>query len=126
MGLRPPDSPTLAFLTSAAAASRCTERIYQDVHIDGFVEADLDVAGRVFVASHAVLKGRLQAHSVAVRGYLAGDVTVRDCATIHEYAVIEGTLRTSRLIIEEGAAGTVELVVGNAVVEAPWHTSAVS
>ncbi|MBO6574098.1 MAG: polymer-forming cytoskeletal protein [Rhodothermales bacterium] len=80
-----------------------TMRASTDVRVNGRVLGDLTVEGKVIVADKGVIDGTLKAKSADVAGKLKGDLVVDDRLLLKSTADIEGNIRTSRLVVEEGA-----------------------
>ena len=74
-----------------------------DVRVNGRVTGEVNVEGRVIVADKGVIDGTLVAANADVAGTVLGDLHVAERLLLKSTARVEGTIKTSRLVVEEGA-----------------------
>jgi cytoskeletal protein CcmA (bactofilin family) len=88
-----------------------------DLHVQGSLEGEATLTGDVSVDAGGVVKARLEARSMVVRGTVEGDAAVHDRLLIAGSGSITGDVTVGRLVIEDGAvlngSVTMERVVVN-------------
>ena len=94
-----------------------------DLRVQGALEGEATLTGDVSVDPGGVVKARLEARSMTVRGTMEGDAAVRDRLLIAGSGSITGDVVVGRLIIEDGAVlngnVTMERVVVNGAAVSP-------
>lgn len=83
-----------------------TVRAQSDLRISGTVKGTVQVAGRVVVTGEGVIEGEVIAANAHVDGKVEGTVTVEARLVLGGTAVIQGDIRTSKLVVEDGAVFT--------------------
>ena len=74
-----------------------------DVRISGRIIGTLHAEGKVLLTKEGVVEGELHATDADIAGTVQGEVYVKDRLLLRGTAQIDGDVRTSRLIVEEGA-----------------------
>lgn len=82
--------------------------------IDGKVTGDIDSPGALIVGENASINGNVHCSVVLIFGRIKGDVVARNRCELRGRAALIGNIRTSRLILEEGAT-----FVGNSRIFSP-------
>jgi len=90
-----------------------TLSVAHDLTVRGVVEGEVRVGGRAVVAQGARLEGLLHAREAIIAGEVRGELTVAETLTLRSTAVVDGTATATRLVVEEGSAGSVSLRVGD-------------
>jgi cytoskeletal protein CcmA (bactofilin family) len=80
-----------------------TLRAKDDIRISGRILGSLIVEGKAIIASGGEVDGDVQAADADVAGKVKGEITVKGRLLLKSTARVEGTVRTTRLIVEEGA-----------------------
>jgi cytoskeletal protein CcmA (bactofilin family) len=73
-----------------------------DSRLEGAVESEVVVAGRVEVGEKAQVRARIEADEIVIEGAVEGDVTSRRFVELGPAAVLEGNLDTPRLATADG------------------------
>jgi len=71
--------------------------------VEGTVEGEVQVDGRVVVAAGGAVRGRVHAAAVVVEGRVEGDVVATDRAEVAASGATEGDIEAPRVVIAEGA-----------------------
>jgi len=83
-----------------------------DIRISGRVVGKLDIKGKVIVAQEGVIEGEVIAMNLDVGGRIHGDVHVEERVVLKSSARVEGNIKSSRLVVEEGAVFNGECQMG--------------
>ena len=85
------------------------EDLYVDGEIEGTVEA---LEHKLTIGPHGTLHAGIKAREVVALGNITGNVEASDKIEIHKEAKLVGDIRTSRIIIEDGAyfKGSIDIV----------------
>jgi len=77
----------------------------EDLYVDGALEGRIELpAHRLTVGPHGTIKtGVIQAGTVVILGAVEGDVNAQDKVEICKDATLTGNIKTTRIVIEEGA-----------------------
>ena len=104
------------------------EDLYVDGEIEGTVEA---LEHKLTIGPHGTMHAGIKAREVVALGNITGNVEASDKIEIHKEAKLVGDIRTSRIIIEDGAyfKGSIDIVKPEpakapAKPAAPAHTPA--
>jgi cytoskeletal protein CcmA (bactofilin family) len=101
--LNPADPAAVNFIGEGSEVEGVM-RSYTDVRVNGRIVGELKVDGKVIVAEKGVIDGTLIATNADVAGTIVGDLQVSERLVLKSTARVEGTVRTSRLVVEEGAS----------------------
>ncbi len=85
----------------------------EDLYVDGDLEGTLEAGEhKLTIGPNATLRANLRAREIVVLGRIHGNVEAAEKIEIRKEAKLVGDLRTSRLIIEDGAyfKGSIEIV----------------
>jgi cytoskeletal protein CcmA (bactofilin family) len=85
------------------------EDLYVDGEIEGTVEA---LEHKLTIGPHGTVHAGIKAREVVALGNIQGDVEASEKIEIHKEAKLVGNIRTSRIIIEDGAyfKGSIDIV----------------
>jgi cytoskeletal protein CcmA (bactofilin family) len=85
------------------------EDLFVDGEIEGTVEA---LEHKLTIGPHGTLHASIKAREVVALGSITGNVEASDKIEIHKEAKLVGDIRTSRIIIEDGAyfKGSIDIV----------------
>jgi len=85
------------------------EDLYVDGEIEGTVEA---LEHKLTIGPHGTMHAGIKAREVVALGNITGNVEASDKIEIHREAKLVGNIRTSRIIIEDGAyfKGSIDIV----------------
>ena len=85
------------------------EDLYVDGEIEGTVEA---LEHKLTIGPHGAVRAGIKAREVVALGSITGNVEASDKIEIHKEAKLVGDIRTSRIIIEDGAyfKGSIDIV----------------
>jgi cytoskeletal protein CcmA (bactofilin family) len=85
------------------------EDLYVDGEIEGTVEA---LEHKLTIGPHGTMHAGIKAREVVALGNITGNVEASDKIEIHKEAKLVGDIRTSRIIIEDGAyfKGSIDIV----------------
>ena len=75
-----------------------------DFRIDGTVEGNVLVKGRVVIGKEAVVKGLIDCANADIEGSVTGNLVVSNLLTLKASAVINGDVIIGKLAVEPGAA----------------------
>jgi cytoskeletal protein CcmA (bactofilin family) len=90
------------------------------MRLHGRMEGKINTPGRLLVAKEAKMQADVDAGSIQVEGDVKGNLTASERIELKQSARYEGDLRTSKLVVEEGAIFTGHVSVGpEAVKNAP-------
>ncbi|MDX1438563.1 MAG: polymer-forming cytoskeletal protein [Rubricoccaceae bacterium] len=98
-----------------------TVRSSGNVHISGTVKGNVDVQGRTVVMPGGTVEGEVVSTSAEIGGRVKGQVSVKERLVLKATAEVDGDLRTSKLVIEDGASfsGSCDMSGGAAPRKAP-------
>lgn len=84
------------------------------LRIDGIVEGNVSVQGRLILGVKANVQGNIMADSLEVEGTLTGDCQVKETLTLKESAIVNGNLIYGNISIDLGArfTGTSKVLSG--------------
>lgn len=80
-----------------------TLRARDDIRISGKILGSLIVDGKAIIAAGGEVDGDVKAADADVAGRIKGEISVKGRLLLKSTAHVEGTVRTTRLIVEEGA-----------------------
>jgi cytoskeletal protein CcmA (bactofilin family) len=84
----------------------------EDLTLDSDVEGLVSIGGfRLTVGSKAKLEGDVVAREAMISGQVVGNISASDRVEVMKSASIEGDVSTGRIVIEEGAYFSGDLVV---------------
>jgi len=113
--------------TSAATETRIGPALRVDgrvlgggpLRVEGRVEGEIQVEGRVVVAEGGTVAGRIRAVAVVVEGRVEGDVVATDRAEVTSSGATEGDIEAPRVVIAEGAFLKGNVTMGGRAGERP-------
>ena len=70
--------------------------------LDGRFEGEIFESGTLIVGETAVVKGKIEAHTITINGHLEGEVCAKGRVEIHPTGKLYGNLLTPIFIINEG------------------------
>jgi cytoskeletal protein CcmA (bactofilin family) len=85
----------------------------EDLFIDGEVEGTIELPEhKLTVGQHGKVKASIRAREVVIAGFVQGNVEAADRVDIRKEARLVGDIRTSRIVIEDGAVfkGSIDIV----------------
>ena len=99
------------------------EDLYVDGEIEGTVEA---LEHKLTIGPHGTVHAGIKAREVVALGNITGNVEASDKIEIHKEAKLVGDIRTSRIIIEDGAyfKGSIDIVKPEPVKAPPARPAA--
>ena len=80
-----------------------TLRAKDDIRISGRVVGSLIVEGKAIIAAGGEVEGDIKGADADIAGRVKGEINVKGRLLLKSSARVEGTVRTTRLIVEEGA-----------------------
>ena len=83
-----------------------TLRSSGNIHISGTVNGNVEVQGRTVVMPDGKIEGEVNSTTAEVGGRIMGHLIVKERLVLKATAVVEGDIRTSKLVIEDGATFT--------------------
>ncbi len=83
-----------------------TLRSSGNVHISGTVKGNVEVQGRTVVMPGGAVDGEVASTTAEIGGKVKGQISVSERLVLKSTAVVDGDLRTSKLVIEDGATFT--------------------
>lgn len=95
--------------------------VKHSLRIDGQVRGDVTSDESITVGSDGVVEGNLSAADMVMGGKIVGKVTVSGKTVLEASSVLQGDLRTSLLVVEEGAMFRGTSDMGPTKVEHPAH-----
>lgn len=72
------------------------------IHVEGTVEGQIKLMGRLIVAQTGAVKGPVEATVIQVAGSIEGNVSARDQLRLESTGVIDGDVTTASFVIEDG------------------------
>lgn len=73
------------------------------MRIDGKVKGELITSNTVTIGSEGVVEGTISAKDVVVGGRVVGTLNATGRIILEAHSVLNGDLKTSRLVVEDGA-----------------------
>ena len=98
-----PQNPAQINLIAPGTELEGTLNAKDDTRVSGKLKGTLRVDGKAIIAQEGSIEGDVFAAEADVAGHLKGEITVKGRLVLKGTAKVEGTIRTSRLIVEEGA-----------------------
>ncbi|MBC8105506.1 MAG: polymer-forming cytoskeletal protein [Anaerolineae bacterium] len=80
--------------------------------LHGRLEGKINTAGRLHVAKEAKMSADVDAGAIIVEGDVKGNLTASDRIEMKQSARYEGDLRTTKLVVDEGAVFSGNVTVG--------------
>lgn len=77
-----------------------------DLTVEGRIEGELGLRGRLVVATGGLVAAPVQVESVVVEGTIEGDVDARDAVQLRPSGSVQGSIRAQRFSLEDGARFT--------------------
>lgn len=77
-----------------------------DLTVEGRIEGELGLRGRLVVAPGGLVAAPVQVESVVVEGIIEGDVDARDAVQLRPSGSVQGSIRAQRFSLEDGARFT--------------------
>ncbi len=86
-----------------------------DLRIEGTLEGNIEVAGKLVVGQSGAIKGTLKCKNAVISGKIEGTLTIQELLEVKASAKIDGEVYTDKLAIEPGAlfTGTCSMKKGN-------------
>ena len=84
-----------------------------DIRINGSVDGDIKVEGKVIVSRSGNIAGQLTADTAIIAGAVKGEILIKQKLSLTETASVEGSIQTARLVVEEGASFHGDCVMKN-------------
>lgn len=88
-----------------------------DYRIDGTLEGELKVKGKVIIGLTGKIKGKVETSNAEIEGTFSGDLLVHETLTIKSSAAISGDIIISKLSVEPGASFNASCQMKGAVKE---------
>ncbi len=106
-----PSNPAQINLIAAGTTLEGTLNAKDDIRVSGKLKGTLRVEGKAIIAQEGTIEGDVFATDADVAGSLIGEINIKGRLVLKGSAKIQGTVRTTRLIVEEGAVidGTCEM-----------------
>jgi cytoskeletal protein CcmA (bactofilin family) len=85
----------------------------EDLFVDGYLEGTVEaIANKLTIGPNGAVHASVKAHDVVVLGTLEGNVEAADRIDIGGNAKVVGDIRTTRILIEDGAyfKGSIDIV----------------
>ena len=98
-----PSAPSQINLIAAGTSLEGTLSAKDDIRVSGSLKGTLKVEGKAIVAQEGHIEGEIIAADADIAGSVQGDISVKGRLVLKSTARIEGTIKTTRLIVEEGA-----------------------
>lgn len=98
-----PAVPAQINLIAEGTVLEGTLKAGDDIRVSGRLKGSLHVNGKAVIAQEGVVDGDVHASDADVAGALTGEINVKGRLVLKETARVNGIIRTSRLIVEEGA-----------------------
>jgi cytoskeletal protein CcmA (bactofilin family) len=100
---------------SVGKAVKIVGQIYskEDLYVDGEIEGTVEaLEHKLTIGPHGIVHAGIKAREVVALGNIQGNVEASDKIEIHKEAKLIGDIRTSRIIIEDGAyfKGSIDIV----------------
>lgn len=83
-----------------------------DLYFDGKLKGAQIEGDLLTLGQHANIEGNIKTDHLTVEGAVKGDVTVTEKCHLRSTATLEGALKTSRLVMDEGATLVGNLEIG--------------
>ncbi len=92
--------------------------VRQSMRVDGKVKGELSSSETVTIGSEGFVEGDITASDVIIGGKVIGRLTVSGKTILERTSMLSGDLKTSQLVVEEGArfSGNCEMGEGQAPV----------
>ena len=103
------DSATIGKAVKVVGQIYSKEDLFVDGDLEGTVEA---LEHKLTIGPHGAVRAGIKAREVVALGSITGNVEASDKIEIHKEAKLIGDIRTSRIIIEDGAyfKGSIDIV----------------
>lgn len=98
-----PNGPAQINMIAAGTEVEGTLRAKDDIRISGRIKGSLYVEGKAIIASDGVVDGDIHATEADISGIVNGEISVKGRLVLKTTARVDGAIKTSRLIMEEGA-----------------------
>lgn len=98
-----PSAPSQINLIAVGTSLEGTLIAKDDIRVSGTLNGTLKVEGKAIVAQEGRIEGEVIAADADIAGAVHGDIVVKGRLVLKSTARVEGTIKTTRLIVEEGA-----------------------
>lgn len=95
--------------------------VKQSMRIDGRIRGEVTSAETITIGSNGAIEGDVTAKEVVMGGKITGTLTVAGKTVLERTSVLNGDLKTSRLVVEEGAVFNGHSDMGEAKPTAQAH-----
>jgi cytoskeletal protein CcmA (bactofilin family) len=75
----------------------------EEVHVNGELQGELEMDGRLTVGAKAKLDANIKAKEVIVAGFMKGNVEAAERLVLRKGSHLEGNVKTAGIVIEDGA-----------------------
>ena len=109
------DADARSGMASIGKAVKIVGQIFskEDLYVDGEIEGTVEaLEHKLTIGPHGAVHAGIKAREVVALGNITGNVEASDKIEIHKEAKLVGDIRTSRIIIEDGAyfKGSIDIV----------------
>lgn len=101
MAFRAPDDVSINTIVGPGSVIRGELKISGFIRIDGDIDGNLDVSGRVIVGENARIRGDVFSQLITIGGVIQGDVVAPESVTILSTGMVLGSVLTKKLQIED-------------------------
>jgi len=71
--------------------------------VHGKLKGEINCKGTITVGANGEIEGKIQAQNMIVGGHISGTIKIADKLVLENKASLKGELKTSKLVIDEGA-----------------------
>ena len=96
--------------------------VKQSMRVDGQIKGELSSSETVTIGSSGSVEGDISAKDVIVGGKVTGRLTVQGKTVLEKTSTLNGDLKTTRLVVEEGAVFNGNSDMGDSKPLAPQHS----
>ena len=74
-----------------------------DIRIDGRITGTINCEGKLIIGPSGKVEGIVVCQNAVIEGYFSGDLQVKEVLDVRESATILGEIKTSKLLVQNGA-----------------------
>ncbi len=75
-----------------------------DLRIDGYISGNIKCEGKLIIGSSGKIDGTVYCQNAVIEGKFKGELTVNDILDVRESATVTGEIKTSKLLVQNGAS----------------------
>lgn len=97
-----------------------------DLRIDGTVTGTVNCGGKLIIGPTGNVEGDISSQNAVIEGRVHGNITIHDVLDVRETASVSGEIKTSKLLVQNGATFTGNCDMGHKIKNLSSHEATAS